>query len=81
MNWNFFFKEMEKQSGPIGSAIMGAMTIMGMKSGIDEQQKKMKLDPMDINQPPLPSINEMQFEGGKRLPTQSTVLPHSTRYM
>ena len=80
MNWMPFFKSMEKTSGLVGSAIVGALNVSSLKSDIGENIKKMKLSPIESNQPPLPSIDQAQFGGSKRLPSTSTVLPNSTRY-
>lgn len=82
MIWKYFFREMEKMANPLAAIGGVALNTWMMKSSIDENTKKMKINPLENEQQaPLPSIEQSSFDGAKRMPTTSTVLPHTTRYI
>jgi hypothetical protein len=82
MIWKAFFREMEKMANQVGAALNVGLNAWMMQSSIDENTKKMKINPLENEQQaPLPSIEQSSFDGAKRMPTTSTVLPHTTRYI
>jgi len=82
MIWQAFFKEMEKMANPAGALMGVGLNAWMMNSSIAENTKKMKVNPLENEQQaPLPSIEQSSFDGAKRMPTTSTALPHTTRYI
>lgn len=64
---------MEKRAFPIAGALNAALNISSLKSTIQENKKKVQLEPIkdQADKLQLPGSNAYDFEGGKRIGSSS----------